>query len=214
MSQIRSQKSLRSQIYESVREDLRQGRISHGGLLVERNLAEALGVSRTPVREALLALEQDGFLHSTPRGFRPRRLDDTEITHIFEMRQLLEPQAIANAASTGGRSLHLALTVALEEQRVAHAAGDVDVFMQANQAFRRTWRDRLVNPRLEAAVALYDDHIHAMRLATLNCPLARQMVIESLELVVDAISTGNITSIKSRYEQHLKKAEGVLREGA
>ena len=61
-------------------------------------IANEFGVSRMPVREALMQLVHDGMIESTSRGFVLRRYSDREIEEIFEIRRLLEPAAAAIAA--------------------------------------------------------------------------------------------------------------------
>lgn len=204
-------KSLRRQVYDAVREDLRQGRFANDALLVERELASELGVSRTPVREALYALEQDGFVRSTARGFQPRTLGDEEISNIFEMRQLLEPYALASVAKASGEGLRIDLAHALSQQRKAHANDDAAAFMAGNEDYRNAWLSRLGNPRLASAIALYDDHILSLRRSTLFDPAVRAVAINSLATVYDAVLGGDQAAIKQRYREHLRIAEETLR---
>ncbi|MEM7570422.1 MAG: GntR family transcriptional regulator [Pseudomonadota bacterium] len=211
MSASTRNRPLRRQVYDTVREDLRQGRIGKETLLVERELASELGVSRTPVREALYALEQDGFVQSTARGFKPRRLNDMEITHVFEMRQLLEPHALASVVDAEAAALERDLVKALDAQRRAHEEDDAEAFMAGNEQYRSAWLDRLTNPRLASAIALYDDHIHALRLSTLHDGDTRRVAIQSLQAVVEAVASGKRDRVISRYKAHLRAAEKALR---
>ncbi|MEO0412658.1 MAG: GntR family transcriptional regulator [Pseudomonadota bacterium] len=204
-------KTLRRKVYDSVREDLRQGKIGPDVLLVERELASALGVSRTPVREALYALEQDGFVRSTARGFQPRQLTDVEISHIFEMRQLLEPHAIANVAKSAGEGFEADLMAALDAQTRAHSKEDPAAFMAGNHMFRDAWLNRLANKRLAAAIALYDDHILSLRRSTLHDGAVRAVAIASLTAVLGAVAAKDEAAVLQRYKEHLDRAEAAMR---
>src|SRR5690349_21728392 len=66
--------SLRQQVYQRLRQALRRGRLGAGMAATERDLAEELGVSRTPVREALVLLMHEGLIFSTGRGFAASQL--------------------------------------------------------------------------------------------------------------------------------------------
>ncbi|MFT4306820.1 MAG: GntR family transcriptional regulator [Microbacterium sp.] len=84
--------------YLAIREGMRRGVHRPGDLLTEELLGDALGVSRTPIREALLRLEQDGLLVRTSRGMRVPERTVEEIVDIYEAIIILEPQATALAA--------------------------------------------------------------------------------------------------------------------
>ena len=90
--------SLRQQIYQDLRASFQRGEVGPDERLIDVNIAEAMGVSRMPVREALLQLMNEGYLVGTTRGFALPRLTLADITDIFEVRKLLEPRAAANAA--------------------------------------------------------------------------------------------------------------------
>ena len=83
--------SLRASVTRSVRQLIVDGELAPGDRLVERRLAERLGVSRVPVREALQALEREGFAEQRPpRGLVVRHLDAAEVAMLFEVRSALE----------------------------------------------------------------------------------------------------------------------------
>lgn len=96
--------SVRRTAQELVRDTLRtailNGEIPAGTRLVQADLAEQLQVSTTPVREALRSLAAEGLVKlDAHRGAVVRRLDDTEVLEIFELRCLLEPAVLERAIS-------------------------------------------------------------------------------------------------------------------
>lgn len=83
--------SLREQVAEQIRTAIIEGRLRPGDHIIESALTEQLGVSRTPVREALILLEREGLVVSSPnRGSFVRRFTEGEIDNIFSMRTTLE----------------------------------------------------------------------------------------------------------------------------
>lgn len=89
-SQIRSV-SLREQVAEQIRTAIIEGRLRPGDHIIEATLTEQLGVSRTPVREALILLEREGLVVSLPnRGSFVRSFTEADIDIIFSMRTTLE----------------------------------------------------------------------------------------------------------------------------
>ena len=83
----------------SLREAILAGRIRPDDVLVERRIAEQLGVSKTPVREAFIQLDNSGLVTTTRnRGVRVRDMTRTDARHVYEQRVLLEPWAVATVA--------------------------------------------------------------------------------------------------------------------
>ncbi len=90
LSQVRPL-SLREQVVEQIRNAIIEGRLNPGDRITENQLTEELGVSRTPVREALILLEREGLIVSAPnRGSMVRAFTEQDVEHIFSMRTTLE----------------------------------------------------------------------------------------------------------------------------
>ncbi len=86
----------------SIKSAILSGRLRPDELLVERRIADQLGVSKTPVREALIALTSSGLLTPTRnRGVAVRRLRPEDVQQVYEMRLLVEPWAAGQVAATG-----------------------------------------------------------------------------------------------------------------
>lgn len=83
--------SLREQVVEQIRNAIIEGRFNPGDRITEARLTEELGVSRTPVREALILLEREGLILSTPNhGSMVRAFTERDVNEIFSMRTTLE----------------------------------------------------------------------------------------------------------------------------
>ena len=86
----------------SIKSAILSGRLQPDELLVERRIADLLGVSKTPVREALIALTSSGLLTPTRnRGVAVRRLRPEDVQHVYEMRLLVEPWAVGQVSADG-----------------------------------------------------------------------------------------------------------------
>jgi DNA-binding GntR family transcriptional regulator len=90
--------SLTTDQYLRIRDDILNGEFPHGQRLLETSLATRYGVSRTPVREALVALQQDGLIERVDNGFRVRTGTPDDVMEIYEARIALESVAAAAAA--------------------------------------------------------------------------------------------------------------------
>lgn len=91
--------SLRSRAYQHIQRKLLAGDWTAGDVLSEQTVARELGISRTPVREAFRHFEQEGVLEQVPRfGTRVKALERRDLVELYELREALEPFAVAQAA--------------------------------------------------------------------------------------------------------------------
>lgn len=117
------------QVMEAVRSAIDTGAMRPEVKYSAYQLADALGVSRTPVRDALLRLEEVGVIRFEPRqGFRILLPDPKEIADIFAIRLALEIPAVTRAAMQCDDSLTVRLQDRMEAMRAAAAAGDERTF--------------------------------------------------------------------------------------
>jgi DNA-binding GntR family transcriptional regulator len=97
---FQERKSLGEHVFESLKHSIVRGKISSGEWLVESHIAETLGISRTPVREAIHKLEREGLIERQPRGgFTVLGLDRDDIEETFGIRSVLEGYAARLAAA-------------------------------------------------------------------------------------------------------------------
>lgn len=91
--------NLRQRAYAHLQRKLINGELHSGSVISEQSLASEIGISRTPVREAIRTLEQEGVLEQVPRfGTVVRKLDRRDLVELFELREAIEPFAVAQAA--------------------------------------------------------------------------------------------------------------------
>lgn len=94
-----SPSSLRFRAYENIQRRILTGEIPPGSVLSELTLARELGMSRSPVREAIRTLEQEGVVEQKPRfGTIVRTLERRDLVELYELREAIEPYAVARAA--------------------------------------------------------------------------------------------------------------------
>lgn len=198
--------SLREQIYDHLRERIRTGQLTFDDRLVDLDIASEFGVSRMPVREALMQLVHDGALESTTRGFMLRRYSDEEIADIFEIRRLLEPAAAEIAAGKMTPSTLEAMESAIQAGISASEANDFTAFVVANAAFREAWMAQVPNKQLIAALARYFDHVQIIRLVTLSQRPVRDDVLGRLHEIHDAFRSGDAKRTAALFRDHVDAA--------
>jgi DNA-binding GntR family transcriptional regulator len=159
--------SLREQAVERVRSEIVSGRAQPGTVYSVPGLSAQLGISTTPIREALLELSRAGLLVAMRnRGFRVEPLSSQALDHLFAMRELLERYAMETLARQGLSNPEPLIALADE---VANAVrdGDVPAYIASDRAFHMALVDRVGNPLLTRLVMqLRDD----MRLYGIDSP--------------------------------------------
>ncbi|KAB2887074.1 MAG: GntR family transcriptional regulator [Pseudorhodoplanes sp.] len=213
LSAIDRPQSLTDRVYQTLREHVCSGRLPSGQPLQEAALAAQLGVSRTPVREALGRLVSEGLLDIQGRSLIVPSLSEADLNDIYELRLLLEPEAVRQvAARVDACGRLLPLRHELATMAAAHAAGDAGAFMQANYRYRAAWLALVPNQRLLRAIELYADHVRYLRALTLGNPQTRQVVLRGLERLATALSSGDAEAAAGAMRDHLSEAKRILQE--
>ncbi|MDV5149939.1 GntR family transcriptional regulator [Streptomyces sp. SBC-4] len=149
--------SLSARAREAVLQRIVDRRYAQGARLVEREVAEELGMSRVPVREALRALVAEGLLELLPHsGVRVRRLERVDVEHLYEVWEPLAVQAsrlaaralAAGAPAAGGTEGLAALEATLRQAESAAAAGEGTREVVAHTAFHEGVMELAGNPLL------------------------------------------------------------------
>ena len=182
---------LADQVYDQLMDAIVAGEIGHGDRLVQERLADDLSISRTPVREALLRLEQERVLTTSPRGgFALRRITPAETAELYEARGAVEGQAARILATRAGPELieRLRAVVAREENI---ASPSVRAYFEANKAIHRALVEAVGNRYLTEMFDTIWNRAVAFRLfaAIETVDLAKSLG-DHMRLV-DAIATGD-----------------------
>jgi GntR family transcriptional regulator of vanillate catabolism len=199
----RSHSRLAGEVYERLVEALVQGTLNPGDRLIQDRLAEELDVSRTPVRDALLRLKEEGVLEpSGRRGYVVRSLSEQDLRDLYGARDAVEGHAAALLAGTGGERL--------EELRAALASATAKKFrseresFEANRSFHRaivatTGNTYLINffdaiwGRAVSALAYHDFYVHSPH---------EQFVAEH-EGLIDEIAAGDPVRARQAMNEHI-----------
>jgi DNA-binding GntR family transcriptional regulator len=205
-------KSLSDEVFERVQHDIMSGALAADTPIRQDALAESLGVSKIPVREALTRLEQMGFVVSLPRrGYHVRGYSLSEAEEIFQIRLALEPKATAAgaaAASTDDRKIAANTLAALEaEVRAGGLNGG-----KLNREFHRSLLLPARQPMtLEILMRL---HMLAERYVNLHLkPAGRGARAEEAHReILEAWSRGDTSDVEHLLAIHSQEALEDLRE--
>jgi DNA-binding GntR family transcriptional regulator len=204
-------RSLGDRAYHSLREYLRSGLIVFGQPLQEEDLAAQLGVSRTPVREALTRLASEGLLASVGRSFVVPVLTERDVEDIYELRLMLEPEALRRVAEGMTDASRLrGLRRNLAAMRAAHAADDAEAFMKGNYGYRAAWMELVPNRKLVRAIELYADHVRFLRSLTLDDRKTREVVMRGLKQLLESLVAADGAAAAAAMRTHLLEARRIL----
>lgn len=190
--------SLRQQIYDELRSRIRQGAFPDGTKLVDVTIARGLGISRMPVREALLQLAAEGHVQSTSRGFELRKPDARAIAEIFEARRLIEPQVAANAARVLTAADLARMGALFDDAARAVEAGDVAALGRSNAEFRAIWVAASPNRRLAGMLQHFTDQVEIVRQATLTSPETQRVVLAGMGDLLRAFRSRDTLAVAQR----------------
>lgn len=204
--------------YEALRDNILSGRFAPDDRLTEVTVAERLGLSRTPVREALKRLIIEGFLtREKGQGLRVTTLDADEVQQIFRIRLMLESYAAGRAA------LHATPDEIAELKRLAgvmtdhtppRSAGDYAAISQANAAFHRTVMQAARSARLGAMLSMAVNL--GLVLRTYRMYSGRDLIRQSNHHheIAEAIAAGAEDWAEAAMATHIRAAAAVARRFA
>ncbi|WP_082837062.1 GntR family transcriptional regulator [Labrenzia sp. OB1] len=214
MLEAQKPKTITTQAMEQIRQLIFDGELAAGSDHLESELADRLGMSRTPVREATLMLAQQGLLKVRPRkGVRIATLSLKDMEEIYAVLTELESLAAEEAAKAGYTDKDLgALKEAIEAMEEALVREDREAWAVADNAFH----DELVrlggNSRIQSIVSMMSNQVRRARAMTLYI---RPLPVKSNadhRAVFDAIRNGEAALARESHRSHRQDAREVLIE--
>lgn len=185
-----------------------------GSSHLETELAEMLGMSRTPVREAAIVLEGQGLVEVKPRrGVRVLPLSLADMEEIYSILTELESLAAHDAAKNGaGEEDVTELRALIEEMESALADDDRQRWAEADDRFHRKLVSLAGNRRLQTIVATYSDQVHRARLLTLHMRPMPHRSNEDHRALVEAIAAGDAEGARKTHRDHRIRAKKMMIE--
>ena len=186
-----------------------QGDIESDAVLTEGSLAEALGVSRTPVREVLQELELQGLLEPAgARGKRIRRIERAEVHEILWLRRVLEGAIVAKLARRGiPNDVLETVNHLLSEQRLAAEKKDGGRFLRRDAQFHVELARATGWPRVTAIIVNLRQIFQLVGLRAISYPRRFEQVIAEHERIIQAISAGDAKIARRAMAAHLLNTE-------
>ena len=199
---------LSNQIYELLRSELRSGKYAADTRFTEPAIAEDLQTSRTPVREALFQLVNNGLLCEFDRGYGLPKLSAVDVQHMMEIRISLETMAIEKLCESVNEEQLKMLNKAVANEQKSVSKKDPADFIIANNTFRELLYELTGNPHLAETAELYSDRLQIFRVLTLRESENRKFVSGEHKKLVAAIADKNK---KLAVSIHIEMLEGATK---
>ena len=191
--------------HQTVYDAIIAGDIKPGERITEEELAKSLGISRTPVREALRRLETQGLLaHAPHRGMVVRELEQQEITELYEMREVLEGAAAASAAQHASEIEIESLEelIKSDEKRL----DDPKALAASNKLFHETLYRSAHNRYLVKTLTSLRSSMAVLGPTTLSHPGRAKTALAEHKAIVACLKRGDAEGACEAAKQHTRNA--------
>jgi DNA-binding GntR family transcriptional regulator len=193
------------QAYDYVKDQITGLKLKPGQTLTDSQIAAELNFSRTPIREALRRLEQEGLLvNDSRRGWKIYSLSLDDIRQIFELKQLLEGLIVEQAAACQDHDLRASLQEALGRMQMAAAAGDYETWRQADAHLHLTLQQMSRNHRACSTVQSLDDQWFRLRAGYIALEGRMQRSVREHTEIVDSLLAGDGANAAEKMRAHIE----------
>lgn len=202
---------LRDIVCDLIRDAIVSGVLEPGERLMELQLAEEMGVSRTPLREAMRKLELEGYIVMMPRrGTFVANMSIRDINEIFEIRNSLESLSSGLAAERITQE-ELERLQRLMLKISGHVkAGDMEKIVATDIEFHDVLYKAARNSRLMGIISNLRDQLTRFRTLSMSFPGRLEATMEEHRNMVEAIAQGDVAAAQRAAELHMEHSEQVL----
>jgi DNA-binding GntR family transcriptional regulator len=192
-------------VYDALQEAIVATELEPGQQISENEIADKLGVSRTPVREALARLRDDQLVQIVPQlGTFVSRISVSGVDDAQFLREALECSAVRLAAERADRADIGRLEALIARQESARDAGDANAFYRLDDELHSTLCQLSGRPIAWTIVARANGHLNRVRRLSLSEPNYIAKMIEEHKAVVDAVGRGQPDAAEDALRHHLR----------
>lgn len=190
--------------YERLREGIVAGDLKLGEQVSEAQLAQRMGISKTPVREALVRLKMEGLVEILPqRGTFVFKLTPEQVGQLCRYRAMIETAALREAATTNRKELVRRIRKHIAEMEAAEKAGDVNRLSRIDMNFHHEFLSCCANPYLRGAYELIRYQLIALRH---RAPI--EHMVATHQPLLEAIESGQLDRACEMLHGHVLENEG------
>lgn len=197
-------KSIKEIVYEGIRKTIMSGVVPVGGRIIEKEYAERLNTSRTPVREALKKLEEEELVEYIPRvGVVVKRISAEDILEVYKIRQHLEVLATVTAAENITKKEIQEIEELLDLTEAKNEEGDIEEVIRLFGEFNIKIYEASRMKRLTGMLSKLNDYIEKFRDISIGDKERREMALTEHREILKAIVDKNIFIIEKIVKKHL-----------
>ena len=201
-------KSLTEMVAEEVRSRIIDGRIGLGAALSENGLAAELGISKTPVREALLQLKQEGLVQVQPqRGTYVFRLEADQVVMLSEVRDVLEVAAAQSALTRNAAALAERMAAIYAKMREAYDADDRVAYRKLDGDYHETLIELCGNDYIRNAYRQISFCIAALRSRLSNEAQLNKLSIADHREMLRLVKARDAPALKKLLRAHIEQTK-------
>jgi DNA-binding GntR family transcriptional regulator len=195
---------LERRVYERLLEDILGGVLVRGQQLVEARIAEEFGVSKTPVREALIRLQRDGLVQIRPyRGARVVEPSAHDVVEIFELRLCLEMHIVAELAHRRPPDVLARLRKSVDDSRRALKRRTNREFIKSLSDFNAALASGCENRRMLRVLSELRNVLDLIGTTSLRAPGREHRSIDEHEAILRAIERGDSDAAREATRAHI-----------
>jgi DNA-binding GntR family transcriptional regulator len=203
--------NLGSQVFEQIKGMILRGEIHPGRRIIESEIALSMGISRTPVREAVHKLEAEGLLKPLPKGgYVVRGLTIPDIEDTFDIRSILESFAGYLAAMRHTEDEIIPLEVKIDEFQRYLDRGDLGRLAVVNTEFHDTLYGLSRSPRLIKMIHGLRDEIYFLRKIILNSEEMARLSNRDHRQIVEAIKQREAEKVEMQLKEHILRGKDFV----
>jgi DNA-binding GntR family transcriptional regulator len=204
--------SIRDRVYNHLKQEIFNSQIPEDAILVESRLAEQIGISRTPIREALHFLEKEGLLEIIPRaGYRVRKIDWDEVEEIVEIRKVVEALAAKWAIKRIKREEMEAMKNNLSQSEAAIARGELELFPELDAQFHEILARASRSKRLIDLIQALRSDMLRYRIRSLHRKDTASLALAGHRYIFECVAGRDSKGVQLAVHTHLDDAKENIR---
>ncbi|NNG07650.1 MAG: GntR family transcriptional regulator [Desulfobacteraceae bacterium] len=211
LSTIPERKPLGHYVFENLKQAIVRGDFSPGNRLVESRIAEAMGISRTPVREAIHKLEREGLIKKLPQGgFYVLNLSREEIEETFGIRSVLESYAARLAAIKHQKEELEPLEEKIEAFQYFLNRGEMEALLKINTEFHGLLYAMSRSPKLVKMINDLQDQIYRFRRIILKIETMAKTSNDDHRQMLSAMKVRDADKVETLVRQHILRGQKIV----
>lgn len=211
MKPLATAPQLAEQVHAAILQDIASGQLAPGERIIQEQIAQALGVSRQPVQQALNLLRSQGVLQAAPgRGLLVTGLDPQHVQHMYELRAVIEGLACRRAAQTNAAGALKQGAALIAAGRKAVAAGSVGKMIAADMKFHEFIYALSGNPLIAPALSTHLTYTQRVMGEVLLRDEEPRDIWAQHEAILAAIGKGDADQAEELVRLHITQAAGFM----